>query len=129
MALAYDVSGSVVRAVIIGPHTLSEVRALLDVGLSDPRVGVPLRLLIDASEAAFSDSLEEACLSTDSLASRHTIADARCAIVVAEPLRRLLSWTLSFYARRHGADVRPFRNAEEADAWLAHPTMKPGPPH
>jgi hypothetical protein len=81
--------------------------------------------LIDASEAVFSDSVEDACLSTDTLAARHSVADARCALVVCEPLRRLLSWTLTFYARRHGIDVRTFVNAQQARTWLTNPTDFP----
>jgi hypothetical protein len=125
MALAYDVRGNVVQAIIIGSTRLSELRALLDVAVADPRVTTPLRVFLDASDASFSDTLEEACLSVDRLASRHRLADSRCAIVVQEPLRRLLSWTLVFYARRHGIDVRLFAEAHQAHGWLANPAAFP----
>jgi hypothetical protein len=127
MALAYDVSDSIVRAVLVGRHTIRELQTLLDVGMSDPRAASPPRVLIDASDGRLAASLAEVLVSADSLASSHTVTEGRCAVVVNEPFRRLLSWTLTAHARRLGVEVRTFDDRGQASRWL-HDSAASQPP-
>jgi hypothetical protein len=118
MLLGYEVSGRIVRAVIIGSPTFRELGAMMEAAFADPGLARPGRLLIDASEAHLSLSEADVHEAAAVLGAFRPGPNTRCAIVVSDADDYAHALVLSAYVAWRDVEVRVFRESSSAVGWL-----------
>jgi hypothetical protein len=120
----FDIENALVRLEVVDPLDGDEIRRAAEALLADPRLRPGVDVLSDHSRLA-SPATREMVEGVIPLLTRfgERLGRLRCALVVASDASYGMGRMMGLLAGSGPVEVVPFRNAEEAEAWLRR-----GPP-